>query len=377
MKVGFISSSSFQNPGGIKSHILNLHHEFEKRNISSKIIVPKRSHSESGAKYGKNVLLVGTAFPIPFNASQADLSLYFNLLSLRKILRRERFDILHFHNLPFPSILEILSFSNATHILTLHFNPDGSDLLKNLPWFPTMVTKILNWKIHGVIAVSPIAMEIAKGYRGPKRIIPNGVNTDLFAPGSAASSRFKHEPNTILFVGRLEERKGLLFLLRAFLELQKKHPKIRLLVLGEGKERETCERFVRRYAVKNVQFLGKKTDEELAKIYRQADIFCSPALYGESFGIVLLEAMASGVPVVAFANRGYMDFLQGTKGERGLVPVGNIPMLAHTIEAMLTNHFLRKELSEWGIKQAKQYSWQTIADQTLDFYQEVLRKKSS
>lgn len=377
MKVGFISSSSFQSPGGIKSHILNLHHEFEKRNISSKIIVPKRSHSESGAKYGKNVLLVGTAFPIPFNASQADLSLYFNLLSLRKILRRERFDILHFHNLPFPSILEILSFSNATHILTLHFNPDGSDLLKNLPWFPTMVTKILNWKIHGVIAVSPIAMEIAKGYRGPKRIIPNGVNTDLFAPGSAASSRFKHEPNTILFVGRLEERKGLLFLLRAFLELQKKHPKIRLLVLGEGKERETCERFVRRYAVKNVQFLGKKTDEELAKIYRQADIFCSPALYGESFGIVLLEAMASGVPVVAFANRGYMDFLQGTKGERGLVPVGNIPMLAHTIEAMLTNHFLRKELSEWGIKQAKQYSWQTIADQTLDFYQEVLRKKSS
>src|SRR3989344_5641178 len=241
-----ISSSSFQNPGGIKSHILNLHHEFEKRNISSKIIVPKRSHSESGAKYSKNVLLVGTAFPISFNASQADLSLYFNLLSLGKILRRERFDILHFHNLPFPSILEILSFSNATHILTLHFNPDGSDLLKNLPWFPAMVTKILNWKIQGVIAVSQIAMEIAKGYRGPKRIIPNGVNTDLFGPGP-----FKQEPDTILFVGRLEERKGLLFLLRAFLVLQKKHPKIRLLVLGEGKERETCERFIRRYAVKN------------------------------------------------------------------------------------------------------------------------------
>ena len=372
MKVGFISSSSFQNPGGIKSHILNLHHEFEKRNISSKIIVPKRSHSESGAKYSKNVLLVGTAFPISFNASQADLSLYFNLLSLGKILRRERFDILHFHNLPFPSILEILSFSNATHILTLHFNPDGSDLLKNLPWFPAMVTKILNWKIQGVIAVSQIAMEIAKGYRGPKRIIPNGVNTDLFGPGP-----FKQEPDTILFVGRLEERKGLLFLLRAFLVLQKKHPKIRLLVLGEGKERETCERFIRRYAVKNVQFLGKKTDEELARIYRQADIFCSPALYGESFGIVLLEAMASGVPVVAFANRGYRQFLQGTKGEKGLVPVGNVPLLADTLGTMLTNHLLRKELSEWGIKEAKQYSWQTIADRTLNFYEEVLRKKSS
>ncbi len=372
MKVGFISSSSFQNPGGVKSHILNLHHEFEKRHISSKIIVPKRSRSESGAKYGKNVILVGTAFPIPFNASQADLSLYFNLLSLRKILNRERFDILHFHNFAFPSILEILSFSNATHILTLHSNPDGSDLLKNLPWIPAIATKILNWKIQGVIAVSPIAMEIAKGYRGPKRIIPNGVNTDLFAPGS-----FKQEADTILFVGRLEERKGLVFLLRAFLALQKKYSKIRLLVVGEGEERKACDGFIKKHAVKNVRFLGKNTDKELAKIYRQADIFCSPALYGESFGIVLLEAMASGVPVVAFANRGYRQFLQGTKGEKGLVPVGNVPMLADTIDAMLTNRLLTKELSEWGIREAKRYSWQTIADRTLNFYQEVLQKKST
>ena len=389
MKVGFISSSSFQNPGGIKSHILNLHHEFEKRHISSKIIVPKRSNSESGAKYGKNVILVGTAFPIPFNASQADLSLYFNLLSLGKILRRERFDILHFHNFAFPSILEILSFSSATHILTLHFNPDGSDLLKNIPWFPAMVTKILNWKIHGIIAVSPVAMEIAKGYRGPKRIIPNGVNTNLFRPGTFPSSRsgsetlqgrttgFKHGSPTLLFVGRLEKRKGLLFLLNAFLALQKKYPKIRLFVVGEGEERKSCDRFIKKHAVKNVQFLGKKTDEELAQIYRQADIFCSPALYGESFGIVLLEAMASGLPVVAFANRGYRQFLGGTKGEAGLVPVENIPMLINTIDTMLANHLLRKELSEWGIKEAKQYSWQTIADQVLNFYQEVLQKKSS
>ncbi|MDO8655422.1 MAG: glycosyltransferase family 4 protein [bacterium] len=372
MKVGFISSSSFQTPGGVKNHILNLHHEFEKQGVSSKIIVPKRSRSESAAKYGKDVVLVGTAFPIPFNASQADLSLYFNLLSLRKILKRERFDILHFHNFAFPSILEILSFSNATHILTLHSNPDGSDLVKNLPWLPAMVTKILNWKIQGVIAVSAVAMEMAEGYQGPRRIIPNGVNTGLFRPDPFPSSGFKHGSPTILFVGRLEERKGLLLLLEALLLLQKKHSAVRLQVVGEGEERKACDRFLKKHGMKNVQFLGKKTDEDLAKIYREADVFCSPALYGESFGIVLLEAMASGLPVVAFANRGYEQFLEDTKGEAGLVPVGDPLELSNTLDTMLSDHLLRKELGLWGAKEAQKYDWPVIAKQVLDFYKEVL-----
>lgn len=372
MKVGFISSSSFQTPGGVKNHILNLHHEFEKQGVSSKIIVPRRSRSEVAAKYGKDVVLVGTAFPVPFNASQADLSLYFNLLSLRKILERERFDILHFHNFAFPSILEILSFSNATHILTLHSNPDGSDLMKNLPWLPAMVTKILNWKIQGVIAVSQVAMEMAEGYQGPRRIIPNGVNTDLFTPGPFPSSGFKRSFPTLLFVGRLEERKGLLLLLEALLSLQKKHPGVRLLVVGEGEERKTCDRFLKKHAMKNVQFLGKKTDEDLARIYREADVFCSPALYGESFGIVLLEAMASGLPVVAFANRGYEQFLEGTQGEAGLVPVGNVPMLAEAIDRFIAHSQLRHDLGVWGREESQRYAWPVIAKQVLDFYREVL-----
>lgn len=375
MKVAFISSSSFQDPGGVKSHILNLHHEFGKQGVSSKIIVPKRSRSEVAAKYGKDVILIGTAFPVPFNASQADVSLYFNLLALRKILKRERFDILHFHNFAFPSILEILSFSSATHILTLHSNPDASDLMKNLPWLPAMVTKILNWKIQGVIAVSQVAMEMAKGYRGPKRIIPNGVDTALFVPGPFPSSGFKHDSPTILFVGRLEERKGLLLLLQALLLLQKKHPGIRLLVVGEGEERKPCEAFVKKHKLQGVRFLGKQTDEELAATYRSADVFCSPALYGESFGIVLLEAMASGLPVVAFANRGYEQFLEGTKGASGLVPVGNTPMLAEAIDRLVTHPQLRRELGTWGREESRRYAWPVIAQQVLSFYEEAKRAR--
>jgi len=374
MKVGFISSSSFQNPGGVKNHILNLHHEFEKRGVSSKIIVPRRSGSESAARYGKDIVLVGTAFPVPFNASQADLSLYFNLLSLRKILKRERFDILHFHNFGFPSILEILSFSKALNIMTLHSNLDGSDLVRNLPWLPTMLTKVLNWKIHGVIAVSQVAMETARGYGGPKRIIPNGIDSEAFKPGSRARE-FSKATATVLFVGRLEERKGLLRLLEAMKLLQKIYPQLQLLIVGEGEERKPCEAFVKKHALQNIRFLGKKTDAELTLVYQSADIFCSPALYGESFGIVLLEAMASGLPVVAFANRGYRQFLQGTKGEAGLVPVGNAKKLAETIDRILKNDSLRKALAAWGRKKIQLYSWPSIAQQVLNFYEEVAKQQ--
>ncbi|MBI4123182.1 MAG: glycosyltransferase family 4 protein [Parcubacteria group bacterium] len=378
MKVGFISSSSFQAPGGVKSHILNLHHEFEKRGVSSKIIVPRRSRSESAAKYGKDVVLVGTAFPIPFNASQADISLYFNLLSLQKILKRERFDVLHFHNFGFPSILEILSFSKATNIMTLHSNPDGSELMRNLPWLPAMVTKVLNWKIQGVIAVSPVAMEMAKGYRGPKRIISNGIDITIFKP---ASFKKPSDAITLLFVGRLEERKGLLLLLEAMKLLQpfdpaqdkKTRPQLRLLVVGEGEEQKKCAAFIKKNKLQNIRFLGKKTDEELISAYQQADIFCSPALYGESFGMVLLEAMACGLPIVAFANRGYRQFLEGTKGASGLVPVGNSRLLAETIDRFIKKPQLRKELGAWGKKEAQRYAWPVIAKQVLNFYEEAKR----
>ena len=108
---------------------------------------------------------------------------------------------------------------------------------------------------------------------------------------------------------------------------------------------------------------------ELVSYYNGCDIFCSPAIFGESFGIVLLEAMACGKPVVAFANQGYKEFLRGKKGERFLAKPRDFQDLAQKLEILIKNPKLRKEMGEWGIEEAQKYSWSKIADKVLDFYQ--------
>ena len=175
-------------------------------------------------------------------------------------------------------------------------------------------------------------------------------------------------------MGRLEERKGLIYLLRAFKILNKRYFNLRLIVVGEGPLRSDCENWVKKNKLNNVVFEGAAKEGTVPPYYRSADIYCSPAIYGESFGIVLIEAMASGTPVVAFANEGYKTVLEKGKGKRFLVRPKDYKTLAKKLEMLIKSLQLRKEMSEWGIQEAKKYSWPRIADQVLAFY-ELCRKK--
>ena len=121
--------------------------------------------------------------------------------------------------------------------------------------------------------------------------------------------------------------------------------------------------------------MGAINDTERQRIYKSAHIFCSPALHGESFGVVLLEAMASGLPIVAFANKGYLQFLKGKKGAELLVPPRDVSQLTKKLELLIQNETLRKEMGEWGFSEVQQYSWDLVADQVLVFYREVLGKQ--
>lgn len=368
MKVGLVSFHSFQNPGGVKNHIMGLARELQKRGVQVKIIVPRRSRSEN---YGKDVLLLGTSFPMPFNESQGDFVINFNPFAIRRVLNKEKFDILHLHNFGFPSAFEILVSSKATNILTFHANLEKSQLLKTFPSFLSIFRKIVNWKVHGVIGVSPLTMELFKTFPRPKRVIPNGLDLESFQ-GKPPMVQFADGKLNILFVGRMEKRKGLPYLLKAYEILQKKHPNLRLLIVGEGELREECEQFAQRHKLREVHFLGELQDSDLRRAYKSADIFCSPALHGESFGIVLLEAMASKLPIVAFANKGYAQFFRGKKGANFLVPPKDVAGLSQKLELFIQNESLRKEMGEWGFQEVQQYSWKSVADQILKFYEEVL-----
>jgi phosphatidylinositol alpha-mannosyltransferase len=365
MKVGLVSLHSFLKPGGVKTHIFGLDKEFRKKGIKTKIIAPRRENYEN---YGKNVILLGTSFPLPFGGSQSDFAIHFNSEAIDETLKKEKFDVLHFHNFSFPASFQILEKSEALNILTFHANIEGSDFLKNFPIFLYILKQVVNWKIDGIIGVAPLALEVFKNYPGPKIIIPNGVDTKIFNPKNLKIKKFQDGKINILFVGRIEKRKGLIYLLRAYKILEKKFNNIRLIVVGEGELKEKAEEWTRDNHLKEVHFEGKKVGKELASYFATCDIFCAPSIFGESFGIIILEAMASGLPVVGFANRGYSEFLKGKKGEDFLVVSRNYKNLAKKLEILIENKKLRKEVSKWGITEAKKYSWSKISSQVLDFY---------
>jgi len=374
MKIGLITFHSFLEPGGVKTHLLALLKEFKKKKIRAKIIVPRRKIREN---YGKDVILLGTAFPINFGGGTADLVFNFTPASIEATLIKEQFDILHFHNATFPSFFQILlsplSFKTL-NILTLHSDISRTRLFKKIPQFFNFFINFCNLRIDGAIAVSPVAFKALEKFKKPKVIIPNGVDLKIFNPRNPKIKRFKDGKINLLFVGRIEERKGLIYLLKAFLILKRRYPNLRLIVAGDGPEREKCENFVKENNLRDVLFLGTVKDD-LPSLYSTCDVFCAPSIYGESFGIVILEALASGLPLVGFANRGYKELLRGTIAERFLVKPKDYRSLTKKIEILIKNPNIRKELRQFGLKHVKEYSWEKIAKKILNFYRICYKKK--
>ena len=372
LKVGLISFHSFYQPGGVKKHILGLRKEFKKIGVDTKIIAPRRKKTEN---YGKDVILLGTSFAMPFSGSQADFCVNFNPISLKRTLEKEKFDVLHFHNFGFPSALQVLQMSDALNILTFHANIKGSKFLKNFPEIIYLFQKIAQWKIDGVIGVAQLNLEYFKNFKKPKAIIPNGIDLEEFNPNAPKIEKFNDGKINILFVGRIEERKGLIYLLKAYKILQKKFSNLRLIIIGDGDLKKDCELYVKEQKLKQVFFEGQISGKKLVSYFTTCDIFVSPAIFGESFGIVLLEAMACAKPIVCFSNLGYKQLLQRTKGEKFLVKPRDYNGLANKIAILVKDKKLRKEMGKWGRKEAENYSWNKIAKKILDFYQLCKRSK--
>jgi len=371
LKIGLFPLHSFVVPGGVKNHVLALNDEFKKRGHQTKIVVPRRFPTE---KYDKDIKLLGTSFPFPFNGSSADLTFCFNLRSLNNFLNKEEFDILHFHNFG-PHSWQILERSKAKiNVLTFHSYVDlkTNKFFKAFPFVLDILKKILNKKMSGIIGVAPFNLDIFNDYKGPKIIIPNGIDLEKFNPAVSKIKKYSDGKINLLFLGRIEERKGLIYLLKAYQILRKKYKNIRLIIGGEGNLKEECQNWVKEQKIGDVIFEGKINEDKVPFYFATCDIFAAPSIYGESFGIILLESMASGKPVVAFANRAYKEVLKG-KGREFLAKPKDWQSLAQKIEILIKDGEKRNEMGEWGRKEASKYSWSIIAERVLDFYQELLK----
>jgi phosphatidylinositol alpha-mannosyltransferase len=293
---------------------------------------------------------------------------------MKRILGKEKFDLLHLHEVAVPLLhWQLISAFAKPIIVTFHCVFDRNSVTGQV--FIT-TERILRWfhgrKIKAVIAVSEPAKKTRWEFFGPDRlntIIPNGIEVSRF------KQKIKREDREmrILYVGRIEKRKGLIYLLDAFRELAEEFPKLRLWVVGSGPLVLKDKFYVKERGLnQKVKFFGTVSDREIVKIYRQVDIFCSPAWANESFGIILLEAMATGLPIVAFANSGYQAVLKNYPWQKALVEPKNVQGLADSLRELIKDEKLRKELGKWGLEEVKQYDWQIIAEKVLAFYKKVL-----
>jgi phosphatidylinositol alpha-mannosyltransferase len=202
----------------------------------------------------------------------------------------------------------------------------------------------------------------------PIVIVPNGVDLKKFKPKTCPPNEFP----TIFYVGRLEKRKGVKYLLLAFAKLREQLPEARLVLGGDGPDREKLEELIDEYDIQNVTFLGFVTDEEKLHWLQCADLFCSPALYGESFGIVLLEALACGSPIVAGDNPGYASVLT-ERGLSSLVDPKDTAEFARRLELFLTDKEFAKLWKKWAKDYVKQFDYPKIVDSYETLYKRALK----
>jgi|TARA_B100000315_G_scaffold210777_1_gene207239 phosphatidylinositol alpha-mannosyltransferase len=371
MKIALVSPYDIAHPGGVVSHILALERQFTKMGHQVRIIAPT---SKKVPHIGDSFIRIGRARTIPIRGTVIRISLSLRLASrIKEVLAEEKFDIIHLHE-PFMPMLcsAVLRFSDAVNIGTFHACQSSPGY--NFGWpISRLILRRRRNKLIGKIAVSRTAMDFASKYiPGYYNIIPNGIDLEHFSPHASPIDRFCDGKINILFVGRLEKRKGLNHLLNAYRQVKGEFPNSRLIIVGPGTRlRRKYEKQIRRDSLEDVVFVGYATYDELPSYYKTADIFCSPATGRESFGIVLLEAMAAGKPIVATNIDGYASVL--THGEEGLLaPPEDEKGLAQALISLMADESLRRQMAAKGVFTASEYSWDKVAQKVFAYYLRIL-----
>ncbi len=370
MNIALVSPYDFAYPGGVTTHISRLAHQYARMGHRVKVLTP--CSNKKALFDAPNVIPLGRTIPFSSNGSYARVTLSWWLTSkVKSILEEERFDIVHLHE-PFCPLLPwiVLNLSDTTNVATFHAYYERS--ISYWLWRRWPLNGIYS-KFNGRIAVSePARRCINKYFPGDYRVIPHGIDLKHFSAGLPPIEEFCDGKLNILFVGRLEKRKGALYLLKAYEKVKKEFPQSRLIVVGPGNRlRQEYQGWVEERKLKDVTFTGNVSYFDLPRYYRTADIFCSPATGRESFGIVLLEAMAAGKPIIASNIEGYANVL--SHGVEGLlVPPKDKEAIAQALLSLLSDQALRQQMGCKGREKAEEHSWERIAQRTLDYYSELL-----
>jgi len=366
MKIAQVSPYDLNYPGGVVSHIFQLGEQLIRRGHDVKYLGPINSPS---LNYSNQIIPMGNSIPIPVAGSVARISLNFwGTRKIKTILEKEKFDIIHLHEPFMPSLpLKILSHSNSINIGTFHAYSDKDYAYKFTKWY---LTKFMN-RLDGKITVSASAKEyVQKHFSGDFTVIPNGIDLDFLSQKTEPLNQYMDNKFNILFLGRLEKRKGLQYLLKAYIELKKKYD-IRLIIIGPGNLDKQSMKLIKSINSADIVCTGAITDQYEKRMYYQtADLFCAPNTGNESFGIVLAEAMACGIPVVASNINGFKNVIE--HGKNGfLFEPNSVSSIYNYIELLITNNDLRNTIAENGQLKVKEFNWNKLVDKILDCYEKA------
>jgi phosphatidylinositol alpha-mannosyltransferase len=333
VRVGLVCPYSWSVPGGVQSHVAGLARALGALGVHAEVLAPADAPEDG-------VLPLGRSIPIPSNGSVQRVALSPAAAArTARAVRGRGYDVVHVHEPMLPAVgLTALAAARVPVVATFHMYRQA------LLWYAVFapLVRAAVRRVDALLAVSPAAAEYARRGTGRElEIVPNGIDLDAFAALQGV-----RRGDRILFIGRDEPRKGLPVLRAAHARLRRP---AELTLVGPN---------------------GRVPDGELRRELARADVLVAPSLGGESFGIVLVEAMAAGVPVVASDIPGYREVLPESAGV--LVPPGDPAALADAIDALLGDGERRARLGAGGRREAAHYAWPRVAERTLAVYERCL-----
>jgi phosphatidyl-myo-inositol alpha-mannosyltransferase len=368
MRIGLVCPYPWDTPGGVQYHVRDLAETLRGLGHHAEVLTPAEREESLPAEHAT---WAGRAVPVPYNGSMASLQLGpVSATRVRRWLREGHFDVVHVHEPATPSVsLVVCMVATGPVVATYHAATTRSK------WLAAVGPLVRPWleKITGRIAVSDFARRVQVEHLGGDAvIIPNGVHVRAFAEGPSLPGRTRGvDGPTIGFLGRYDEpRKGLPVLLEAMRTVVRRHPGAQLLIAGRG-DPEAVRELLGEDLAPHVLLLGELSEAEKGAFLRSVDVYCAPNLLGESFGIVLIEALAAGAPVVASDLDAFAAVL-GDGAAGVLVRRGDARDLARALSDLLADPAHRARLAATGRRVAAEYDWSVVARRVLAVYETVV-----
>jgi phosphatidylinositol alpha-mannosyltransferase len=375
MKIALISPYDFAFPGGANNNVIHTATCFREWGHEVTIVGP--SSDDSASLPPCFIPAEGGVLSFPFAGSMARVNLSPRVYrQAKKLLQQEQFDVIHLHEpmtpaFPLAALRHAPLCPKSVIVGTFHAYRETSASY----YYGKPILRRFFQRLDGRIAVSSAARDyIASYFEGDYVIIPNGIDVERFGdPHAEPWPRYEDGMLNILFVGRLEKRKGFRFLLSAFHQVKRHVPEARLIVAGayDGDDQQPFLEYVQEHQLADVCFVGWVSDEDLPRYYRSCDIFCAPSTGYESFGLILLEAMAAGKPIVTCDIPGYRTVMED--GQQGLmVPPEDDRALAQALVRLSRDPATRGAMGRRGRARARVYAWQLVSEQVMAYYQELM-----